>query len=115
MGNVSFCRAYEKWVGRKPFILKGISYPAWKVLGQHGKTQGRLTIGAEFTWQSERVFVTSFDDDKNSLVACAYHPNEDGMGLSSKIKKRFRINYQDFVAERKLRKAFDDGGQKDGQ
>jgi hypothetical protein len=113
VGNVSFCAAFEEWVGRLPFITKGIDYGYLnrctegyiKRVGE--KTQGRLVIGAWFTWKGERVKVTSFvtrkveDQTEHSLIACAYHPAEKIGYEPSKIRKRFTITAEEFKQERK--------------
>ena len=104
-GNMSFAHAYEEYMGRKPFITTGINYG----YSQYGytlhatslKTQGRLVVGAEFSWQGKTVKVTSFDDVAHSLIACAYQPRKEGE-YSSKIKKRFRITVEDLRMARKV-------------
>ena len=95
MGHVSFCGAYEHLVGRKPFITKGISYDTYMSrynVHNNNRTQGRLAVGSEFVWQGVKVRVTSFKDSSAALVACAYHPTEDG--YRGEIKKRFTITHK---------------------
>lgn len=106
LNNISFCGAYEELVGRKPFITKNIDYgylsnhsvEGYKK-GTGSKSQGRLVLGAEFSWKDERVKVTSFQDAKQSLVACAYHPTKDRYE-STKIRKRFTIMHEEFLKNR---------------
>ena len=102
-GNIGFCRAYEKLVGRKPFIWKGIDYGGTRGFNVHrtvSKTQGRLIEDVWFTWQGEQVKVTSFNDEKGTLVACAYHPDPEGYE-PSKIRRRFTISHKDFKEEKR--------------
>lgn len=117
INNISFCRAYEKWRGRKPFIWKAVDYGChWGHLpyGMHStqdKTQGRLVIGASFVWEGISVRVTSFNDEKRSLVACAYEVTKEGEVCSkchqciecdhTKISRRFTITSECMAATRK--------------
>jgi len=98
-GNISFATAYETLRNHKPFIFSGIDY------GQHHrygivvhrtqpKTKGRLVLGAKFLWCGEKVKVTSFKDQRHSLIACAYHPSPDDYE-PAKVKKRFCISVED--------------------
>ena len=93
--NISFCLAYEKLKGRKPFIVKGIDYPsrAGLVVHMNKKTQGRLTLGSRFSWKGFMVEVTSFKDGEGSLTACAYDEIKDERGyrINNKPIKRFTI------------------------
>ncbi len=50
-GNTSFCNAYEKLRGRKPYLF------AWET-----KTRQRLFVGAKFWWCGVEPTVTSFRD-----------------------------------------------------
>jgi len=104
-GNISFANAYENFVGRKPFILKGIEYHAGGSVrnyqsGTTSKTQGRLIIGASFQWKGETVFVTNFKDKDHALIACAYEREKKGYGWSSKITRRFTITNEQLRAEK---------------
>ena len=106
INNISFCTAYEKLQGRIPFIWDGIDYGYdWGNLpyGMHStqaKTKGRLIIGAVFVWENEKVKVTSFNDDKKTLIACKYD--------ETKISKRFTVAATDMAeklkAIRKIKK-----------
>ena len=73
VGNLSFCAAYEAYVGRSPFICKNVEYdhvhgeiPGYRK-GTQGKSQGRLILGAWFVWGGGKVKVTSFNDKEQSL------------------------------------------------
>jgi len=99
-GNLSFARAYEKHAGRRPFIYTGIEYPdprgGYIVHRTHLKTKGRLTVGAEFLWDRNRVRVTSFKDESQSLIACAYCDKEpDAPYAPAKIRKRYKITHKE--------------------
>jgi len=102
--NISFCRAYEKLVGRKAFIGKQIDYEdlpnRYTCCQTQKRTQGRLVINASFNWKSEKVTVTSFKDDDHSLVACAYYPRKDGY-KPNKIRKRFTITHKEYQKSQK--------------
>lgn len=63
--NVSAALAFEKYFGRLPWL--------W---AEETKSPGRLYIGSQFTWAGEFVTVTSFNDDKATLIACTYTDNE---------------------------------------
>ncbi len=98
-GNLSFAYAYEKLVGRIPFIGINLDYsycfPSFSNHATQSKSAGRLVIGTQFNWQGETASVTSFKDEEHSLIACAYHPNPEGY-RPSKIKKRFTITISKF-------------------
>jgi hypothetical protein len=113
--HIQFCRAYEKMMGRKPFIGKGIDYPAspWWAYTVHrtrAKNQGRLVLGGRFTWQNEYVTVTSFKDAEDGLVACSYHKKTDEEDYKrAKIKKRFTITHDQWqAAQKELKKKADE-------
>lgn len=103
--NISFCRCYEAYLGRKPFITKGIGYGyghSGYVCHGSRKTQGRLVVGAQFLWDGRQVTVTSFKDEKQSLVACVYYAKtEDEKYERTKIKKRYTISIAEFAKARK--------------
>lgn len=106
-GNLSFAYAYEKLKGRIPFIGIGLYYDrCWPSFSNHAtqyKSAGRLVRGTEFSWKGEKVSVTSFKDEKHSLIACAYHPDPQGY-TPSKVKKRFTISVADFKKEMSQRR-----------
>ncbi len=110
-GNLSFAYAYEKLVGRKPFVGTGLLYPEYPYVrvGTSTKQQGRVVEGCEFMWEGETVKVTTFRDDENYLIACAYHPQEgDRKGYQpAKIKRRFKITHDMWAAANRLQKKAD--------
>ena len=106
-GNLTFAYAFEKLYGRTPFIGLGLDYyDCWPRYSKHNSppTMGRLVRSVRFQWQGERASVTSFNDEKKSLVACAYGPNTKEGYESSKVKKRFTITAKDFQAEMSKRR-----------
>lgn len=110
-GNLTFAYAYEKLRGRIPFIGFGLDYyDCWPKYSKHNSppTMGRLVLATEFSWKGETVSVTSFNDEKKSLVACAYYPDPKGYA-PSKIKKRFTVTNKDFKAEMSKRRKAKDG------
>ncbi|KKM25930.1 hypothetical protein LCGC14_1589930, partial [marine sediment metagenome] len=105
-GNLTFAYAFEKLYGRTPFIGFGLDYyDCWPKYSKHNSppTMGRLVRSVEFQWQGEKVQVTSFNDEKKSLIACAYHPDPKGYS-PSKVKKRFTITAKDFQQEMSKRR-----------
>lgn len=64
--NLSAAMAFEEAWGR----------PAW-LWAEDTRTPERLYLGAKFTWKGHCVTITSFDDQKRSLVACTYHEERD--------------------------------------
>ncbi len=106
-GNLTFAYATEKLWGRIPFIGFGFCYSAcWPGYSKHNSpaTMGRLVMGTRFQWKDEWVSVTSFNDEKHSLIACAYYPVKERGYASSKIKKRFTITVADFKQEMSKRR-----------
>ena len=109
-GNLTFAYAFEELYRRIPFIGIGLDYiGCWPRYSKHNSppTMGRLVLGVSFQWQGEKVSVTSFNDEKKSLVACAYHKREDG--YRGNIKKRFGITAQDFQKEMSKRRIIQKG------
>lgn len=106
-GNLTFAYAYEKLKGRKPFIGIGLDYNScWPSFPNHAtqsKSAGRLVMLTKFIWKGETAQVTSFKDEENSLIACAYHPDPKGY-TPSKVKKRFTITVADFKQEMSKRR-----------
>lgn len=84
--NRSFAQSYEKWIGRKPFLVRD----------HDSKTPTRMYVGREFRWYGERVWCKSFNDDKGYFNAVQYdkHPNN----YNPKVTKRFRITHDDIKA-----------------
>jgi hypothetical protein len=64
--NPSAVAALEHFLKRKPFI--------W---AEETKAPQRLYVGATFTWDGERVTVTSFNDKAATIVACSYKRERD--------------------------------------
>ncbi len=105
--NISFCRCYEAYLGRKPFISKMVKYGRRGGYICHGsyKTQGRLVVGAHFLWDGHQVTVTSFKDKDHSLIACAYYASGNSEVYErTRIKKRYTISITDFAKARKAKK-----------
>lgn len=93
-GNLSFCREYERYVGRDPIIADGVD----------GRQRQRLCVGSRFVWKGEKVTVTSFREDGRA-VACSYRPvgrNENPW--PRKILHRYVISAADVKADRAERK-----------
>ncbi len=86
--NTSACAAWEKFLGRKP----------WWLSTADGRT--RLAVGADLTWQGYACEVTSFNDEKDAFVACAYKVVTKGTGKRAyedkKLVKRFTITREAF-------------------
>ena len=105
--NLSFVYAYEFLKKRVPFICKNVSYyscwPGFTNNATQSKRQGRLVLNSEFLWQTFPVKVTSFDDNTNSLIACAYNTKKDWQERDV-ITKRFTITAEMFRKEMSKRK-----------
>ena len=90
--NRSAAISFERWKGRKPFILDG----------------HRLAVGSKFDWYDDRVTVTSFADDSSYLVACSYKYTESNTGdtyARRKVAHRYKIaiaDLRELVARQKL-------------
>lgn len=63
MGNISFCRAFEKQNGRPPFLY------AFRT-----QTRQRLFVGAEFTYAGMRLEVTSFGANSEQYINAICYP-----------------------------------------
>jgi hypothetical protein len=105
-GNRTAWKWVEAFCKRKPFILPGSRF-------KHQRNPARLCVGAEFEWMGERVFVTSFNSDGQSLVACAYQKAEwktlcpacgNGHYKKGGVSKVFRISHEDLARARKDRR-----------
>lgn len=87
--NMSAALSIEKFLGRKPFLVRE---------SPRVKTPTRVYVGFQFAWYSVRVKCTSFNDSKGSLIACTYKPREtDERGYPigpEKIDKRHTINHE---------------------
>lgn len=87
--------AIERYLGRKPFIVKGASLHVNTGDGPAGHGLPRLVEGAEFDWNGERVKVTSFRDPKyfNAMTYLPYG--------SAEKATRYKITHADIHAEQK--------------
>jgi hypothetical protein len=115
--NTSAWQTYEKYHGRKPFIVKGASichlYEFTRDAsgdGPCGDGLARLIVGAEFQWNGERVRVNSFNDRGGYLNAASYArtpyqrcPSCDHFigGGGEEIRNRYRSTHADLRAARK--------------
>lgn len=115
--NASAWRTYEKYHGRKPFIVKGASisglYEFTKDAfgdGPCGEGLARLIVGAEFQWNGERVRVNSFHDGGGYFNAASYtrkpsitcpHCHGCSGGGGEEIRNRYRITHADLWEARK--------------
>lgn len=78
--NRSACISFEKWIGRKPFILNG----------------DRLAIYSRIEIAGKKYFVTSFSDDHSSIGISGYHSNENPYGKQEgKPTKRFKLTHEE--------------------
>ena len=109
-GNGSAARSFERMVGRKPFLVPWV--PRRKALDSRKVCLTRAWVGRWFEWDDWTVKVTSFSDDGESLIACAYHDDETGrMPLDygyrgpDRIQRRFTITRAELRAESVRRKA----------
>jgi hypothetical protein len=80
--NRSFAMSFEKWKGRKPFLVRD----------HNVKTPTRMHVGRRFRWHGEQVECKSFNDEKGYFNAVKYK------GHTSKVEKRFRITHEDIKA-----------------
>jgi hypothetical protein len=79
--NRSACMSFEKWIGRKPFILNG----------------ERLAIESEIRIGDKRFFVTSFSDD--SIRISGYYSETNPHGYKDgKPTKRASLTHDDIKA-----------------
>lgn len=83
--NTSACISFEKWAGRKPFVVDG----------------QRLAVGSEFYCDYLRLWVTSFSDDGKSLNACWY--NNPGNHREGAPEKLFKFTIEEFAEGNKAR------------
>lgn len=97
-GNRSACVSLERHMGRKP----------WWTVTRDGRRE-RLTLGSRFWWEETWVKITSFRDDEDALVACAYedqwaegrYPGEGRRHVGEKIVRRFTIARAGYDAARR--------------
>jgi len=96
-GNGSAARSFERMVGRKPFRVPWA--PRCKAQGSKKVCLTRAWVGRWFDWQGEKVKVTSFSGDGETMIACAYYQGP------SRVKHRHTITRADLRAESARRKA----------
>jgi len=102
MKNIRAAISIEKYLGRKPFIFVGVESRIGHGRFSWERTQ-RIAVGSAFDWwcpehKKYRVECTSFADDQESLIACAYEFDENG---DKCIAKRFKITRKMLMDERK--------------
>lgn len=98
--NVSAAVAFEKWKDRAPFLWNGIEVDS----GNRFDGTRRLFVGAWFKWKGERVSVTKFSDDGQSLRACSYVQPKGKAGSywsRSKVLHRHLVTRAELLAVRK--------------
>ncbi len=112
--NAAAWKAIEKFLGRKPFIVKGASIHIHTGDGPAGQGLARLVVGAEFKWDGKPVKVTSLNDENGYAYACYYKPwteeDEDKCPTCDKPRqhryeytalKRYKITHADIAASKK--------------
>lgn len=89
VANRSFCQAFERWKGRKPFIVRD----------PENKTGSRMYIGRRFSWRVNETIVTlectSFHADGESFIGTQTDTTRGGLVTSAKTKvlRRIRITH----------------------
>ncbi len=95
--NMPAIKAFEHYRNRKPFIVDDI-LQVWRHEDTH-RNRGRLAVRTHFTWQGERVTVTSFDDKNSKVIACTYKPQErDERGYLTgtlKVKHIYKLTHKE--------------------
>ena len=74
--NAGAYQCFEAYTGRKPFIWPDVKVHHHYGGGKMGFGISRLVVGAEFVWSSERVMVTSFNDERQVMTVCSYTRTE---------------------------------------
>lgn len=98
--NLSACKSFEKWAGRKPFLLD---------------TGARVAVGHHVDWNGERCTLTSFREDGESIVLCSYRwEKEDARvecptchkaeGSNYKLHHRYTVTLKEWTEEMERRK-----------
>jgi hypothetical protein len=89
VANTSFCQSFERWRGRKPFIVRD----------PENKTGTRMHIRRDFRWPVDGEFVTlectSFADDGQSFIGTLTDRRRSG---PAKVLRRIRITHDDIKA-----------------
>lgn len=87
--NTSAYQAYEKWRGRKAFIVR---------LNPNDNSPKRLSVEQRFRWADgdrlAHVIVTSFNDAKGECIACEYSDPPH----NRKVSRRFTITHEQIRA-----------------
>ncbi|RTL06417.1 hypothetical protein EKK58_05550 [Candidatus Dependentiae bacterium] len=89
--NESACLALEKMFGRKPIVFDG----------------RRIAVGTQIWWPEREVpggAVTSFKDDKESVIVCTYAIDPVTSQRSQTPTRRITIRRDEFVEREKARK-----------
>ena len=87
-GNRSAADSFDRMRHRKPLTI-GKRFPF-----NPGRCHlRRVFVGVWLDWQGDNVQVTSFADDGESVIACAYHPYE--VGKPTRIRRRYTITRRD--------------------
>lgn len=112
--NVSAAVSFEIWKDRKPFHFRGIESDPDISGMKRFEGRRRLFVGSWFHWNGERVFLTSFSKDGESVGACSYAPEKGNPDWSiwtrGKILHRYRITRGDLAAA--LKKIKEEGNPK---
>lgn len=82
--NKSAALSMEKWLERKPFLVRE---------SPDVDTPTRVYVGRFFEWYTKRVTVTSFKDTTGSFIACTYKPKSEN-ACERKIDKRYTITHE---------------------
>lgn len=82
--NRSFALSFEKWMGRKPFLMRD----------KDVKTPTRMYVGREFGWRGARVWCKSFRDGYFNAVEYDTHPG----AYNPKVIARYKITHEDIKA-----------------
>lgn len=85
-GNRSAADSIDRYLHRKPLSV-GVRFPY--DAGRNGLR--RICVGSRLQWMGEYVTVTSFADDGESVIACAYQPHPN----HHKVSRRFTITRKD--------------------
>jgi len=102
--NTLACQSFERIKNRKPFIVNNVDTGYVHYAGHHNqrRARSRLSCGCEFSWNGERLTVTSFSKDGTYLNACSYKPLEyDERGFQKgtlKVKHIYKLTRKDLKA-----------------
>lgn len=89
--NESACQAVEKWRGRKPIVFDG----------------RRIAVGTQIWWPERDIpggAVTSFKDDKESVIICTYTIDPVTQKRSDKPTRRITVSREEFIQRETARK-----------